>query len=98
MSDQVTLRRAGTADIATLTAVIHASFDQYRGRLVPESGAHAETEATVQAKVANGGPVLADNAEGQAIGAVLFEPHEDGSLYLGRLAVLPAARGQGLAA
>ena len=98
MPDHLTLRRAGAADIATLTAVIHQGFSQYRGRLVPESSAHGETEATVRDTLEQGGGVLAETPDGRAVGAVLFEPRDGDALYLGRLTVLAEARGQGLAA
>ncbi len=39
---QVSLREAITEDVPALVAVIHAGFEEYRGRLDPPSGAHGD--------------------------------------------------------
>ena len=95
MSDIVVLRAATAADAASIAATIAASFEQYRGKLVPESGAFGETADGIAAELAhefgaiiaerNGGPRL---RHGQLVGD---------DLYLGRLSVVPGARGQGIA-
>jgi ribosomal protein S18 acetylase RimI-like enzyme len=91
----IVVRKAEAHEAATVTAVIHAAFEPYRGRLVPDSSAHAETVETVRGKMASGGAVLAER-DGRMLAAVLFEPEGD-ALYIGRLAVLPEARRNGLA-
>ena len=96
MSDTLVLRPGSAADAAAIAAVIAASFAQYRGRLVPESGAFRETTATIAAELDRGpGAILAEQ-NGEMVGCVLVEEKE-GDLYFGRLSVLPSARGQGLA-
>ena len=91
---KIFLREATEQDIPEIVGVIHAGFDQYRGQLDPPSGAHNETIETIRAKLNRGGAGLAI-VDGQIIGCVLFEP-EDDHIYLGRLAVLPAYRQNGI--
>ena len=78
----------------TLAAVIRAAFEEYRGRLIPPSGAHDETVSSISAKLATSRAVLA-LVNSQAAGAVLYEPESD-YVYLGRLAVLPRYRRLGI--
>jgi ribosomal protein S18 acetylase RimI-like enzyme len=92
---RIVIRQAEDNDAVGVTAVIHAAFEPYRGRLVPDSSAHAETVDTVRGKMANGGAVLAEQ-DGRLVAATLFEREGD-ALYIGRLAVLPEARRNGLA-
>ena len=73
------------------------AFAEYRGRLVPESGALAETSEAVRGELAAAGHgAFLAGLDGRAVGCVLFKP-EDGDLYFGRLAVLPECRGLGIA-
>jgi len=96
MSDTLVLRAANVDDAAGIAAVIAASFEQYRGRLVPESGAFRETAATIAAELDAGAGAIVAERNGELLGCVLIEEQE-GDLYFGRLSVLPSARGQGLA-
>ncbi len=96
MSDTLVLRAATVDDAAGMAAVIAASFAQYRGKLVPESGAFQETAATIAAKLEGGAGAIVAERNGELLGCVLIEEQE-GDLYFGRLSVLPSARGQGLA-
>ena len=96
MSDTLVLRPATAGDAAAIAAVIAASFAQYRGRLVPESGAFRETEATIAGELGRGAGVIVAEQGGEMLGCVLVEEQE-GDLYFGRLSVLPSARGLGLA-
>jgi ribosomal protein S18 acetylase RimI-like enzyme len=91
----IVIRQAEEHEAAAVTAVIHAAFEPYRGKLVPDSSAHAETVETVRGKMVNGGAVLAE-LDGRLVAVTLFE-REDDALYIGRLAVLPEARRIGLA-
>jgi len=89
--------RLATPEEAPLIAtLVTEAFAEYRGRLVPESGALSETPATVAAWLAAGYGALAE-AGGEAVGAALFR-REPGLLYLGRLAVPPQHRRRGVAA
>lgn len=96
MSDTLVLRAGTARDAAAIAAVIAASFAQYRGRLVPESGAFRETAAAVAAELDRGAGAIVAEQNGEMLGCVLVEEKE-GDLYFGRLSVLPSARGLGLA-
>jgi len=96
MSDTLGLRKATTADAAMIAGVIAASFAQYRGRLVPESGAFRETAENIAAELGRGAAAIVAERNGEMLGCVLVEEKE-GDLYFGRLSVVPTARGQGLA-
>jgi ribosomal protein S18 acetylase RimI-like enzyme len=97
MSDTITLRAATLSDAPALAATIAAAFEQYRGKLVPESGAFGETTEGIARELAKGAGAIVAERNGSVIGCVMTKL-EDGDLYFGRLAVLPTARGLGLAA
>jgi ribosomal protein S18 acetylase RimI-like enzyme len=94
----VYLIRTCTSDESDqIAAVIRAAFEEYRAVLIPMSGAHRETSATVAEKMAHGGAFAAvDSASGALIGCALYAEEPD-HIYLGRLSVLPAYRGRGIA-
>lgn len=96
MSDSPVLRIANIGDAASIAATIAASFAQYRGKLVPESGAFRETAEGIAAELARGASAIVAERNGEMLGCVLLE-EKGGDLYFGRLSVLPSARGQGLA-
>lgn len=96
MSDTLVLRTASLADAGAIAATIAAAFEQYRGKLVPESGAFGETSDAIAAELANGSGIIVAQRNGEMLGCVVIQELE-GDLYFGRLAVLPAARGLGLA-
>ena len=54
MSDTLVLRAATIADAPAIAATIAAAFEQYRGKLVPESGAFRETADAIAAELAQG--------------------------------------------
>lgn len=96
MSDTSVLRTATIGDAASIAATIAAAFAQYRGKLVPESGAFRETAEGIAAELARRTSAIVAERNGEMLGCVLVEEIE-GDLYFGRLSVLPAARGLGLA-
>jgi predicted N-acetyltransferase YhbS len=100
MSDRpiprIVLRAATAVDAPTLAATIAASFEEYRGKLVPESGAFRETADTIAAELATEAGAIIAERNGEVVGCVMVKLLE-GDLYLGRLSVVPAARGQGIA-
>lgn len=96
MSDTLVLRPGTRADAPAIAATIAAAFTQYRGRLVPESSAFHETPEAIITQLAAGSSVIVAERNGTMIGCVVAEVLE-GDLYFGRLAVLPSARGLGLA-
>ena len=91
----VTLHAAAEADTQQVLALILDGFEEYRDVLNPPSGAHRETAETIRKKLIKGGGFIAYMGD-QAVGCVLYEPEAD-ALYLGRLAVLPDYRKQGVA-
>ena len=96
MSDTVAVRAASAADAPAIAATIAAAFTQYRGKLVPESGAFRETPEAIAGQLANGSRAIVAERNGTMMGCVMTELLE-GDLYFGRLAILPKARGLGLA-
>lgn len=96
MSDTLVLRAGTAGDAAAIAGVISASFEQYRGKLNPESGAFRETANGIAAELTRAAGAIVAERNGEMLGCVLVEEKE-GDLYFGRLSVLPSARGQGLA-
>jgi predicted N-acetyltransferase YhbS len=91
---KIMLREASDDDIPTIVAVTRAAFDEYTGWLNPPSGAPNETPEKVRAKLASGHSVLALIGD-RVVGSVYYSAEAE-YVYLGRLAVLPAYRGQGI--
>ncbi len=96
MSDTPALRLATIADAPAIAATIAAAFAQYRGKLVPESGAFGETADAIAAELAKDAGAIVAERNGEILACVITSLLE-GDLYFGRLAVLPSARGLGLA-
>lgn len=96
MSDTLILRAATAADAAAIAATIAAAFEEYRGRLEPESGAFRETAEGIAAELGRESGAIVAERNGRMLGCVMVKL-EDDDLYFGRLAVVPAARGQGIA-
>ena len=96
MSDPVVLRPATADDAAAIAATIAAAFAQYRGKLVPESGAFGETAAGIAGELAKGATAVVAERNGEMLGCVMTKVM-GGDLYFGRLSVVPKARGLGLA-
>lgn len=96
MSDTLVLRAATAADAAAIAATIAASFEQYRGKLKPESGAFRETAEGIAAELARESGAIVAERNGRMIGCVMVKLEED-DLYFGRLSVVPEARGEGIA-
>ena len=96
MSDTLVLRAATPADAAAIAATIAASFEQYRGKLEPESGAFRETADGFAAELARESGAIVAERNGRMIGCVMVKLVED-DLYFGRLSVVPEVRGEGIA-
>lgn len=62
---------------------------------MPPTGSLSETAGTIAARFAEQ-TVLVAERPGGPVGCIFAKP-EDGDFHVGRLAVLPAARGQGIA-
>jgi ribosomal protein S18 acetylase RimI-like enzyme len=96
MSDTLVLRAATFDDAPALAATIAAAFEQYRGKLQPESGAFRETAKGIGSELRKGAGAIVAERDGQVVGCVMTKVLL-GDLYFGRLAILPSARGLGLA-
>jgi predicted N-acetyltransferase YhbS len=93
--DDITLREATDGDIPALVVVLKAAFEEYRGRLDPPSGAHAETVVKLREVLRTARAVLA-LAGDEIVGCVFYAPSGD-HVDLFRLAVLPMQRRRGIA-
>ena len=82
-------------DAELMRRIMQEAFAEYIGVLRPESGAHTETADDVRRVLALGGGILAWLRD-DAVGAARYE-QRDACLYVGRVAVLPAFRGHGIA-
>ena len=87
--------RASIDDAGLVDAITKAAFEGYRGVLDPPSGVVDETVEDVARAIQRGGAMLAWAGD-RAVGCARFEPRPD-CLYVGRVAVLPAHRRQGVA-
>ena len=96
MSDPIGLRPATVDDAAALSRTIIAAFEQYRGKLVPESGAFRETPESIADEMSRHTGAIVAEQNSAIVGCVMFRMYE-GDLYFGRLSVLPEARSTGLA-
>ncbi len=96
MSDTVVVRPAIQSDAKDLAATIAAAFEQYRGKLKPESAAFGETAKGIRQELRRGAGAILAERNGKIVGCVMTKMLE-GDLYFGRLAVLPEARGLGVA-
>jgi predicted N-acetyltransferase YhbS len=90
----IQLRQANETEASLLLEIMHAAFEEYRGRLDPPSGVHAETIESVQSKLKTATAVIAF-VGAEAAGCVFYE-QESTHLYLGRLSVLPQFRKLGV--
>jgi GNAT superfamily N-acetyltransferase len=92
--DSLVIAPATTADCPDLAALIHRAFAAYRGVLVPDSGAHGETAASLAAALVKGTAFRA--LLGAELAGCVFTERRADRLYLGRLAVAPERRGMGI--
>ncbi|WP_110517076.1 GNAT family N-acetyltransferase [Herpetosiphon llansteffanensis] len=76
--------------------IIRQAFVEYETLLDPPSSVGWETVETFRARMGDGGVLVLESNQA-LIGCVLYERRGNDTLYLGRLSVLPAYRGQGLA-
>jgi ribosomal protein S18 acetylase RimI-like enzyme len=91
----ITIRTVGVEQASEVRRMMQLAFEEYRGRLVPPSGALTETIDDVRAAIKSGGAFLAFAGE-VAVGSArdrLFPDHA----YAERVAVLLAHRGRGIA-
>ena len=90
------IRAAAVEEAEQVFFAMRAAFEEYRGKLHPESGALRESLEDVRAGILSGGAFLAYVGE-EIAGCARFRIHP-GHVYGERIGVLPAFRGQGIAA
>lgn len=98
-AQQIILRPATVDDAPVILSITRAAFAQFQGRLDPPSGALDETleKLVATAFLPDRGITLA-YVNGEAVGALRWEVHPQRlHLYVGRVAVLPTFRRQGIA-
>jgi ribosomal protein S18 acetylase RimI-like enzyme len=93
--EPVRFTQATREDAARVHGITQAAYAEYRGVLDPPSGVDRETLVDVERALDDGGAVLAWIGD-MAVGAVRFQ-HAGDHLHVERLAVIPTARGQGIA-
>ena len=91
----LTLRDATPSDTEAVYQVTKAAYEEYRGSLDPPSGVDKETLEAAENALHEGSAVLA-LVDGIVVGAARYEQRDNGSLYVGRLAVLPSHRRRGI--
>jgi len=91
----VWVRSLRSADAVAAAVLIREAFAAQSRATDPPSGALGETTASVAAKLAEGGGAGAEVA-GALVGVVLCAEQDD-ALYIGRVSVVPAWRGRGIA-
>lgn len=87
-------RRAKPADHGPVLSLIRESFAYMDGRIDPPSSMHRLTEADIAAQAEAGEVWLIDGSQGLL--ACMFLTFLSDAVYIGKLAVAEAARGQGL--
>jgi ribosomal protein S18 acetylase RimI-like enzyme len=92
----ITIRGVGVEQVSEVRRIMQLAFEEYRGRLVPPSGALTETLEEVHTAVSRGGAFLAF-VDDVAVGSARYRLFPDHA-YAERIAVLPEFRGRGVAA
>ena len=82
-------------DLAEIVSLVHRAFEQYRGKLEPESGALTESVESLRKRLEKNRLFLAED-DGRISGAV-FATQKGDAVYLDRLAVDPEVRCRGIA-
>jgi ribosomal protein S18 acetylase RimI-like enzyme len=90
------IQAAAVEEAEQVFAAMRLAFEEYRGKLYPESGALRETLEDVRSGIASGGAFLAFVDEAIA-GSARYRTFP-GHVYGERIGVLPAYRGRGIAA
>ncbi len=90
------IREARFDEHGQALAIIRQAFVEYESVLDPPSSVGWETVESFRSRMGDGGVLVLESNQ-HLIACVLYERRGSDTLYLGRLAVLPAYRGQGLA-
>ncbi|MEO8395941.1 MAG: GNAT family N-acetyltransferase [Chloroflexota bacterium] len=88
---------ATVEEVPLVYQIMQAAFAEYVGVLVPPSSVEYETLEDARRTIEEGGAVLA-RLDGKAVGSARYNFHDEGHIcYVGRVSVLPEARGKGIA-
>jgi len=90
-----TIRQAEHAELTIVQRTMREAFQEYAGRLYPESGALRETIEDIERKLARGGGAIIVWNGGDPAGSAQYFFEAD-HMYIGRVAVIPQYRGHGL--
>ncbi|MBB3126028.1 ribosomal protein S18 acetylase RimI-like enzyme [Paenibacillus rhizosphaerae] len=90
------IRTADMDELGLVHDTMMLAFEEYRGRLHPPSGALSEDTETIRQKISEhgGGALLAWSGD-KPVGSAQYSFRAP-FLYVGRLSVIPEARGEGL--
>jgi GNAT superfamily N-acetyltransferase len=91
----ITTRSVGVEQASEVRRIMQLAFEEYRGRLVPPSGALTETIEEVRTVISHGGAFLAFVGD-VAVGSARYRLFPDYA-YAERIAVLPEYRGKSVA-
>ena len=91
----IEVRSVGVEQAGEVLRIMRMAFEEYRGRLVPPSGALSETIEDVRGAINGGGAFLAF-ADDVIVGSARYRVFPDHA-YAERVAVLPQHRGRRIA-
>lgn len=91
---ELSTERVGPEAAADVLAIVQAAFSE-RPAMNPPADALAETEATIAAKLANFGGLIA-RLDGRPVGTLILDPAGH-SIFIRRFSVLPGEQGHGIA-
>ncbi|WP_284640507.1 GNAT family N-acetyltransferase [Paenibacillus silviterrae] len=91
----VTIKDAQTIDMELVHRIMRQAFEEYAGKLTPESGALKETVDDIIAKTSNRGGAILAYQDPDAVGSAQFY-YQDTYMYIGRVSVIPECRGMGI--
>lgn len=93
----IAISPATPVDAPQVYQIMRAAFAEYVGVLQPPSGVDLETVDDVRRAIEGGGAVLA-SLDGKPVGSARYVFHDEGhTCFVGRVSVLPEARGKGIA-
>ncbi|NOU96654.1 GNAT family N-acetyltransferase [Paenibacillus sp. LMG 31456] len=92
----IIIKEASREEMSVVHRIMHEAFEQYAGVLVPPSGALSETIEDILHKIEGRGAAILVWDGLEPVGSARFY-YVENYMYIGRVAVLPAHRGKGIA-
>ncbi|WP_127497628.1 GNAT family N-acetyltransferase [Paenibacillus glycanilyticus] len=89
------IKEAQLDELHIVHDVMCKAFEEYRGKLIPPSGALSESVDDIIKKISKTGGAIIAQVDGIPIGSAHFVFREN-YVYIGRVAVLPSLRGWGI--